>query len=48
MNRVPALWSAAYGPNRSPVVRFLARRALRLHSFARDLARTDHYPFAGH
>ncbi|MFI0446268.1 hypothetical protein [Actinomadura sp. 6N118] len=48
MNRVPILWSAAYGPNRSPVTRYLARRALKVKAFARDLARADHYPFTSY
>ncbi|MFP3961963.1 hypothetical protein SMC26_06510 [Actinomadura fulvescens] len=46
MNRVPTLWSVAYGPDRSPVTRHLVRAWLKLMAFARDLARADHHPFA--
>ncbi|MFG2001202.1 hypothetical protein ACGFNU_18855 [Spirillospora sp. NPDC048911] len=48
MNRVPFLWSAAYGPRRSPVTRYAARTALKLKAFVQDLARADHTPFASH
>jgi hypothetical protein len=46
MNRVPLLWPTAYGPDRSPLVRFLARRALAVKAFLYDLATADHQPFA--
>ncbi|MBO2450054.1 hypothetical protein J4573_23325 [Actinomadura barringtoniae] len=46
MNHVPRFWSAAYGPDRSPITRFLARRALAVRAFVYDLATADHQPFA--
>ncbi|GGT41575.1 hypothetical protein [Streptomyces purpureus] len=48
MNHVPALWAAAYGSARPAPVRFLARRALALRAFVRELALADHHPFAGY
>ncbi|MFB0619247.1 hypothetical protein [Streptomyces sp. AGS-58] len=45
MNRIPALWTAAYGPRRPRFLRFLARRGVRLAEFVRMLALADHRPF---
>ncbi|MEU6594153.1 hypothetical protein ABZ923_33955 [Streptomyces sp. NPDC046881] len=45
MNRIPALWTAAYGPQAPALLRFLARRAVRLADFVRMLALADHRPF---
>lgn len=44
-NRVPRLWSAAYGPSRAPLTRLLARGAVRITAFVRELALADHRPF---
>ncbi|MFF8392033.1 hypothetical protein [Streptomyces sp. NPDC016172] len=45
MNRIPALWVAAYGPRTPRIRRFLARRVVHLGAFIRALALTDHRPF---
>ncbi|MEU5312281.1 hypothetical protein [Streptomyces sp. NPDC021562] len=45
MNRIPALWGAAYGSRTPRLLRFLARRAVHLAAFARALALADHRPF---
>jgi hypothetical protein len=45
MNRIPALWAAAYGSQGSRPLRFLARQAVRLAAFVRALALADHHPF---
>lgn len=45
MNRIPALWAAAYGSHTPRLRRFLARRAVHLAAFIRTLALTDHRPF---
>ncbi|MET9829163.1 hypothetical protein ABZ078_07605 [Streptomyces sp. NPDC006385] len=45
MNRIPALWAAAYGSQSPRVSRFLARRVVHLCAFIRALALTDHRPF---
>ncbi|MFF7182330.1 hypothetical protein [Streptomyces sp. NPDC008121] len=45
MDRVPRLWSAAYGPSRAPLTRLLARTALRVTAFVRSLALAEHQPF---
>lgn len=46
--RVPALWTAAYGPHHTPAVRLLARCLLRVRAFARDLALADHVGSGGY
>ncbi|MFE3943396.1 hypothetical protein ACFXPV_16225 [Streptomyces sp. NPDC059118] len=46
--RVPALWTAAYGPHHARAVRFVARCLLRVRAFARDLALTDHVGSGGY
>ncbi|WP_189964530.1 hypothetical protein [Streptomyces violascens] len=45
MNRIPALWTLAYGSHGSATRRFLARRAVALCAFIRTLALADHEPF---
>jgi hypothetical protein len=45
MNRIPALWAAAYGSHTPRLRRFLARRMVHLAAFIRALALTDHRPF---
>ncbi|MBL1110013.1 hypothetical protein JK361_36550 [Streptomyces sp. 5-8] len=45
MNRIPALWPAAYGPRVRPLPRLLARTAVRLADFVRMLALADHQSF---
>ncbi|MFG2523530.1 hypothetical protein [Streptomyces sp. NPDC048527] len=45
MNRIPALWAAAYGSHGSSARRFLARRAVKAAAFIRALALADHRPF---
>ncbi|MFH8610560.1 hypothetical protein ACH4D5_24070 [Streptomyces sp. NPDC018029] len=45
MNRIPALWTTAYGSHGSPARRFLARRAVGAAAFIRALALADHRPF---
>jgi hypothetical protein len=45
MNRIPALWGAAYGSHTPRLRRFLARRAVHLAAFIRALALADHRPF---
>ncbi|MFE2431899.1 hypothetical protein ACFXJ5_34890 [Streptomyces sp. NPDC059373] len=45
MNRIPPLWTAAYGSHSSPLTRFFARRAVRVAAFVRALALADHHPF---
>lgn len=45
MNRIPALWTTAYGSHGSATRRFLARRAVRTAAFIRALALADHHPF---
>ncbi|WP_185992937.1 hypothetical protein [Streptomyces sp. 130] len=46
--RIPALWTAAYGPRRPRAVRLLARTLLRVRAFARELALADHVPTGGY
>lgn len=48
MTNLPVLWSAAYGSNRSPSVRSLARRLLRVRAFLRELALADHHWSGGY
>ncbi|WP_445684349.1 hypothetical protein [Streptomyces reticuli] len=45
MNRIPALWTAAYGSRSPRLRRFLARRVVHLGAFVRALALADHRPF---
>lgn len=45
MNRIPALWAAAYGSRTPRLRRFLAHRTVRLAAFVHALAVTDHRPF---
>ncbi|WP_199896719.1 hypothetical protein [Streptomyces niger] len=45
MNRIPPLWTAAYGSHGSSARRFLARRAVKTAAFLRALALADHRPF---
>ncbi|MGW5250727.1 hypothetical protein ACWEQN_44705 [Streptomyces sp. NPDC004129] len=45
MNRIPALWAAAYGSQTPRLRRYLARRAVRLAAFVKALALADHRPF---
>ncbi|WDV56555.1 hypothetical protein PV963_42635 [Streptomyces coeruleorubidus] len=45
MNRIPALWTAAYGSQTPRLRRFLARRVVHLGAFIRALALADHRPF---
>ncbi|MET7848212.1 hypothetical protein AB0D78_11295 [Streptomyces avermitilis] len=45
MNRIPALWAAAYGSQTPRLRRFLARRAVHLAAFIKALALADHRPF---
>ncbi|MFD4410432.1 hypothetical protein ACFWOX_09020 [Streptomyces sp. NPDC058467] len=45
MNRIPALWTAAYGSHTPRLRRFLARRAVRVGAFMKALALADHHPF---
>ncbi|MEU0394193.1 hypothetical protein ABZ208_15695 [Streptomyces sp. NPDC006208] len=47
MDRVPPLWSAAYG-SRRPSVRLLARLVVRAGELVRELARADHTPSGGY
>lgn len=47
MNRVPAMWSIAYGQGRSAAIRLIAHCALRVCAIVCILAQTDHYPFIG-
>ncbi|MFF9569249.1 hypothetical protein [Streptomyces sp. NPDC014685] len=46
--RVPALWSAAYGPRHRRSVRLAARCLLRVRAFARELTLTDHVGSGGY
>lgn len=48
MNRVPALWAAAYSPRRSAPVRAVARQLVRLRCLLRALALADHTYFGGY
>jgi hypothetical protein len=48
MNHVPTLWTAAYAPHRSALVRAVARQLVRLRCFMRALALADHTPFGGY
>ncbi|MEU7577487.1 hypothetical protein AB0B50_07780 [Streptomyces sp. NPDC041068] len=48
MDRLPALWAAAYAPGRSRPVRFTARQLLRVRRFVRALALADHTPSGGY
>ncbi|MET7461343.1 hypothetical protein [Nonomuraea sp. NPDC005501] len=45
MNRVPRLWALAHAPDSRPWLRPPARGLLRLISFVRMLALTDHQAF---
>ncbi|MET7695344.1 hypothetical protein ABZT06_46980 [Streptomyces sp. NPDC005483] len=45
MNRIPALWEAAYGSQAPRLRRHLARRAVHLAAFIKALALTDRRPF---
>ncbi|MDQ0798317.1 hypothetical protein [Streptomyces sp. B1I3] len=45
MNRIPALWAAAYGSQTPGLRRYLARRAIHLAAFIKALALVDHHPF---
>ncbi|WP_167345911.1 hypothetical protein [Streptomyces iakyrus] len=45
MNRIPALWAAAYGSQSPRLRRLVARRVVHLGAFIRALALTDHRPF---
>ncbi len=45
MNRIPALWAAAYGSRTPRLWRYLARRAVHLAAFLKALALADHRPF---
>ncbi|MFJ9012848.1 hypothetical protein [Streptomyces canus] len=45
MNRIPALWAAAYGSQTPRLYRYLARRAVHLAAFIKALALADHRPF---
>ena len=45
MNRIPALWAAAYGSQTPRFRRFLARRMVHFAAFVRALALADHRPF---
>ncbi|MBM9622507.1 hypothetical protein [Streptomyces zhihengii] len=46
--RLPALWSTAYGSTPHRLRRALARAALRVARFARELALADHTPGGGY
>ncbi|MET8468715.1 hypothetical protein ABZY90_30500 [Streptomyces sp. NPDC006422] len=48
MNRVPALWTAAYSPRHPSPLRAAARQLLRLRCFLRALALADHTPGGGY
>ncbi|WP_019065341.1 hypothetical protein [Streptomyces prunicolor] len=45
MNRIPALWAAAYGSRAPRLRRHLARRAVQFAAFIKALALADHRPF---
>ncbi|MGH1554780.1 hypothetical protein ACRAWF_31180 [Streptomyces sp. L7] len=45
MDRIPALWAAAYGSRTPGLRRFLARRAVRFAAFVKALALADHHPY---